>query len=89
MRIKEAVALFNATNQQANIKKGNPIKKGGLTLTGLAQKIWPSSSKTTQSVSMSNLTNGTTKSFKEEWVNIICNETNTDPNFLFGFNKNK
>lgn len=54
-----------------------------VTQMGLAERIWPDSKKETQKVNVSNLVRGETKKITPETVNIICNYTGVDANFLF------
>ena len=49
----------------------------------LAAKLWPNSSELTQMANMTNLCAGKTKMIPAEWVQIICDETGCDANFLF------
>ena len=71
-RLKEAIAKAEAN--------GLKVKK-----IDLAEKIWPGRNKQTLQVNMTNLCNGSTQRINPDWVDIICRELKTDPNFLFGY----
>lgn len=53
----------------------------------IAEKLWKTSNRSTQAVNFSNLISGRTKLINPEWVNIICEETGVDANFLFKQNE--
>ena len=49
----------------------------------ISARIWPKSLPKTREVNVSNLFRGDTKSYTEEVIKIICEETGTDADFLF------
>ena len=52
-------------------------------VTKLAKLLWPESNRQTQQVNASNLLNGKTKTFKIEWIEIICRELGITYNEFF------
>ena len=83
LRINDAMNLQNA-RIEAGKSKGNKI-----TRQTLGNAIYPKSSHTCVRVSMSNLLSGLKKKLNPDWVVVICNECNVDPNFLYGVGKSK
>lgn len=72
-RVNEAIAQAEAN--------GLKVKK-----IDLAEKLWPGRKKETLQVNMTNLCNGSTKRIDPEWVETICKELKTTPNYLFNIN---
>lgn len=52
----------------------------------IARAIWPNCCPKAQCVYMSKLLRGGFKTFRAEWIPIICEKTGVTPNFLFNFN---
>lgn len=76
LRINEAIALSTA--------KGKKVWKKDI-----AAKLFPGVSESAQQVNMTNLCNGTTKRIVPDWVVIICEMCDCDPNYLFGYKQQK
>lgn len=76
LRVNEAIA-----RSEANGKK--VLKKD------IAAKLFPGVSESAQQVNMTNLCNGTTKRIVPDWVVIICEMCDCEPNYLFGYKQNK
>lgn len=66
-------------NEAIDIAKqnGNPVLKKKL-----AEKLWPGRKTVTQQVNMTNLCNGSTKSFTKSMLSIICKELKCTSDFL-------
>ena len=75
LRLNEAIALA--------VVNGKTIRKKDI-----AAKLWPASTPVTQSINMRLLCKGSTKRIEPQWVQVICDETGCDPNFLFGYEQN-
>lgn len=74
LRINEAIAM--------RLTKGKKVLKKDI-----AARLWPGIEAQTQQVNMTNLVNGTTKRVKLEWIGIICEMCDCDPNYLMGWTK--
>lgn len=74
LRINEAIAMC--------LIKGRKVLKKDI-----AVRLWPGIEAQTQQVNMTNLVNGTTKRVKLEWIGIICEMCDCDPNYLLGWTK--
>lgn len=79
LRIAEALAVYNAKNENK--------ESGVKTQIYLASKIWPDSNVKTQKVMISRLSCGKLKFVSASVIKIICEETGTSPNFLFGYSE--
>ncbi len=82
MRINSAIKLHNERQRQRNIEAGRKENHGFINKSDLAAKIWPNQYNPRSR--MSDLISGKAKMFKSDWVDIICELTGVDANFLFG-----
>jgi len=71
MNVKEILEKLNAENSSQ------------LKMIDLGRALWPDSETSTQRINVSNLIHGKTKSFRAEWVPIICGLLECDANELF------
>lgn len=71
-KVAEAIALAK--------ENGIKLSKGHL-----AEKLWPGSTKMSQTRNMSLLLQGVTKRLTVDMIRIICDETGVDPNFLIDY----
>lgn len=50
----------------------------------LSKKLWPESNEKARLVAMHRLTSGKMIYINPDWVMVLCEELNCDPNFIFG-----
>lgn len=91
MEIQKAVKLKNARDREKVDEFNKTIEEkekmkvySRFREFDLAKAIYPNQSDKAKVVNMSKLKNSI-KRIKLEWIEIICEKTETDPNFLFGF----
>lgn len=70
LRINEAIAFATMNGKK-------------ITKTAIAARIWPESSPLSRRQNMANLCTGKTDKINSRWVEIICEMTGCDANFLF------
>lgn len=74
LRIEEAIKIYEEKNGRFYKNK-------------LAAKLWTVSNRFALTSNICNLISGRTKVIRFEWIKIICDELDCDPNFLFGYDK--
>ena len=82
IRIDEAVALKNARQRKLNLKRGRPENKGIIFISTISRIMFPHIK--IHSDKMRYIRKDA-KSIKPDWIPKICEITEVDPNFLFGF----
>lgn len=82
IRIDDAVALKNARQRKLNLKRGRPESKGTIFISTIARIMFPHLAQPHEKM---RVIRRVAKFIKPEWVSQICEITEVDPNFLFGF----
>ena len=85
LKIEEAIVLQNFRQGVKNHETGKPDNFNKLTKANLGRILWPNQRKKAPLQNIGKLCKGELVNVKPVWINIICRETEVDPNFLFGY----
>lgn len=84
LRIEDCIQLQNWRQRAKNKKDGKQHFHNVLNKATLSRLFWPNNRKKDAPIRMSKfLKEG--KTFRPEWIEILCRESGVDPNFVFGF----
>lgn len=76
LKINEAIAFATMNGKKIN-------------KTAIAARLWPDSTPLTRRQNMTNLCTGKTDKINPRWVDVICEMTGCDANFLFNVKTNE
>lgn len=85
IRLKEAIKFHNESKKIENKRLGLPENTGLTNQAKIARLIWPNMDPGSARKTGSKLAKGGYRGITLEMVNIICDQTGVDPNFLFGY----